>query len=295
LKLTRRVLGYLIIAFLLSVIAYSLVKSWREMDVSQFTFDARYLAASFIPHAVGLALAALGWGLIIRRLDCESSLLKSAKIYYYANVPKNLPGTFWYIIGRVYLHEREGVTKTISTIAIALELVLSILASAVVYMVCLLLRPGSSVIDWRYIFLVFLGGAALLHPAVFNRGVNRLINLLSRQQGIKVTLRFQDICLWLALYIVIIGIGGGVLFLLVNAVYPTSLDRLPLITRAWAISVILSSLAFWIPVRLGIRDGILVVALSAFLPISAAVLIALLWRVWIALGEIFWALVATRF
>jgi hypothetical protein len=284
----------LIIAFLLSFIAYGLVRSWREIDLSQFTFDARYLAASFIPHAVGLALAALGWGLIVHRLDCQSSLLKSAKIYYYTNVPKNLPGTFWYIVGRIYLHEREGLTKTITTVAVALELALISLASVVVYMVCLLLQPSSPAIDWRYIFLLFLGGVTLLHPAVFNRGINRLIKLLGRQQGMKVTLRLQDICLWLALYIVIIGIGGGALFLLANAVYPTSLDSLPLITRAWAVSVILSSLVFWMPARFGVRDGILIVALNSFLPISAALLIALLWRIWITLGEIFWALAATR-
>ena len=191
-------------AFLLSVIAYGLVKSWREIDLSQFTFDARYLAASFIPHAVGLALAALGWGLIVRRLDCESSLLKSAKIYYYANVPKNLPGTFWYIIGRVYLHEREGVTKTIITIAVGLELVLIVLASAVVYMICLVLQPGSSLIDWRYVLLLFAGGTILLHPAVFSRLSNWLISLLSRQQETQINLRFQDIFLWLALYVAII-------------------------------------------------------------------------------------------
>jgi hypothetical protein len=80
----------------------------------------------------------------------------------------------------------------------------------------------------------------------------------------------------------------------VNAVYPAAVGTFPLITRAWAISVILSSLVFWLPGHLGIRDGILVMALGSFLPISAALVIALLWRVWMAIDELLWALIATR-
>jgi hypothetical protein len=281
-------------ALLVSVIAYSLLKSWRQIDLSSFNLDARYLFASLVPHAVGMALAALGWGLIVRQLDRGSSLLKSAKIYYYTNVPKNLPGTVWYILGRVYLHEKEGLGKTVTTVAVVLETIVILLASALVYMVCLIFQPGSAVVDWRYILLLFLAGAVLLHPTVFNKAVNYVIRKLGQPGSASVSLRFRDIGLWLALYAVVIGIGGGALFLLVNAVYPAAVGTFLLITRAWAISVILSSLVFWLPGHLGIRDGILVVALNSFLPISAALVIALLWRVWMAIDELVWALVATR-
>jgi hypothetical protein len=294
LKLNRRVLGYGIAALLFGVIAYSLFKSWRQIDLSSFSLDARYLFASLVPHAIGMALAALGWGLIIRRLDSGSRLLESAKIYYYTNVPKNLPGTVWYIFGRVYLHERKGLPKTIATVAVVLETVVILLASALVYMVCLILQPGSAVVDWSYILLLFLAGATLLHPTVFNRVVNYVIHRLGQPGLAGVRLRFQDIGSWLVLYVVVIGIGGGALFLLVNAVYPAPVGTFLLITRAWAISVILSSLVFWLPGHLGIRDGILVVALNSFLPISTALVIALLWRVWMAIDELVWALVATR-
>lgn len=293
-KRSRQVLGYAIAALLFGVIAYSLFKSWRQIDLSEFELDATYLFASLVPHAAGMALAALSWGLIVRRLDSGSSLLKSAKIYYYTNVPKNLPGTVWYILGRVYLHEKEGLPKTVTSVAVALETILILLASALVYMVCLMLQPGSAVVDWWYILLLLLAGAVLLHPTVFNRGVNWVLRKLGQAGAASVSLQFRDIGLWMVLYVVVIAIGGAALFLLVNAVYPAAVGTFPLITRAWAISVILSSLVFWLPGHLGIRDGILVVALNSFLPISAALVIALLWRVWMAIDELLWALVATR-
>ena len=293
-KLDKKVLGYGIAALLFCFIGYSLVKSWRQIDLSSFNLDARYLFASLVPHAVGMALAALGWGLIVRQLDPGASLLKSAKIYYYTNVPKNLPGTVWYILGRVYLHEKEGVTKTAATVAVVLETVVIFLASALVYMVCLIFQPGAAVVDWRYILLMLVAGATLLHPAIFGRAVNYVIHRLGQEAAAHVHLRFRDIGLWLVLYVVVIVIGGGALFLLVNAVYPAAVGTFLWITRAWAISVILSSLVFWLPGHLGIRDGILVMALGSFLPISAALVIALLWRVWMALDELAWALIATR-
>lgn len=284
----------MIAALIFGVIAYSLFKSWRQIDLSSLDLDARYLFASLVPHAVGMALAALSWGLIVRRLDSGSNLLKSAKIYYYTNVPKNLPGTVWYIFGRVYLHEKEGLTKAVTTVAVVLEMILIILASALVYMVCLISQPGSAVVDWRYILLLLIAGAACLHPTVFNKVVNYVIGKLGEQRSANVSLQFRDIGLWLVLYVVVIAIGGAALFLLVNAVYPAAVGTFPLITRAWAISVILSSLVFWLPGHLGIRDGILVMALGSFLPISAALVIALLWRVWMAIDELLWALIATR-
>jgi hypothetical protein len=283
-----------IAAVIFGVIAYSLFKSWRQVDLSSLTLDARYLFASLVPHAVGMALAALGWGLIVQRLDSESSLLQSAKIYYYTNVPKNLPGTVWYLFGRVYLHEKEGLTKTITTVAMVLEMIVILLASALVYMVCLMLQPGSGVVDWRYILLLLVAGAVVLHPAVFNQVVNWVLNKLGQPGVANVRMQFRDIGLWLVVYVVVIAIGGAALFLLVNAVYPVAVGTFPLITRAWAISVILSSLVFWLPGHLGIRDGILVMALGSFVPVSTALVIALLWRVWMALDELLWALIATR-
>lgn len=293
-KPSRRVIGYAIAALIFGFIAYSLFKSWRRIDLSSFTLDAKFLFASLVPHAFGMALAALGWGLIVRRLDSGSSLLQSAKIYYYTNVPKNLPGTVWYMFGRVYLHEKEGLNKTVASVALVLEMVLILLASALVYMACLMLQPGSGVVDWRYILLLLLAGAALLHPRVFNRVVNWVLSKLNQPGVVDASLQFRDTGLWLVLYVVVIAIGGAALFLLVNAVYPAAVGTFPLITRAWAISVILSSLVFWLPGHLGIRDGILVMALSSFLPMSAALVIALLWRVWMALDELLWAAIATR-
>jgi hypothetical protein len=294
LRRVTQVLGYATVALLVGVIGYSLFKSWRQIDLSSFSLDARYLLAPVVPHAVGLALAALAWGLIIRQLNPGSSLLKSAKIYYYTNVPKNLPGTVWYILGRVYLHEKEGLAKAVTTVAVVLETLLSLLASALVYMACLALRPGSSVVDWRYVVVIFLAGAALLHPAIFNRVVNYLITLLGQQDSTRVQLRIQDIGLWLALYVVIVGLASVALFLLVNAVYPVPADTFPLIASAWAISIIGSNLAFWLPAHSGIRDGILVVALNSFLPVSAALVIAVVWRLWTTVDELLWAAIATR-
>lgn len=293
-KPSRRVLGYAIAALIFGFIAYSLFKSWRQIDLSSFTLDARYLFASLVPHALGMALAALGWGLIVQRLDSGSSLRKSAKIYYLTNVPKNLPGTVWYMVGRVYLHEKEGLNKTAASVALVLEMVLILLASALVYMACLMLQPGSGVVDWRYILVLLAGGAVLLHPGVFGRVVSWVLVKLNQPDAANVSLRFRDIGLWLVLYVVVIAIGGVALFLLANAVYPVAMGAFALITRAWAISVILSSLVFWLPGHLGIRDGILVMALSSFLPMPAGVVIALLWRVWMALDEMLWAAIATR-
>jgi hypothetical protein len=287
-----KVIGYILTVLLFGLILFQLARNWQNVEWATYRLDFRYLLVSMIPHAFGLALGSIGWALIVRQISQKADFWCSVRIYYITNIGKNLPGSIWYVVGRVYLHKQDGTSNTATTIAAVLELALAALAGVVVYVIGLLITPEEPVIGREYLIVLLIVGGMLLYPPVFNRLANTTIRWLAHTSKTTVDVTWLNIMGWMGLYLIITFIGGIILFLVGNAVYPMAWKSLPVIAGAWGISVAIAGLTFWMPTNFGIRDGILVVALSAVMPISAALVVAVVWRVWVVLSELLWALVA---
>ena len=76
--------------------------------------------------------------------------------------------------------------------------------------------------------------------------------------------------------------------------YHIDLSQTVILCGIFAISVIAGIVSFFVPAGLGVREGILSYLLSLFIPISAAILISLVMRVWIASGELVCFLIALK-
>jgi hypothetical protein len=285
-------IGYAMAILVGSLLLLGLIQNWKHINWSNYRLDARYLIISLIPHALGLGLGGLGWALIVQRMDSGQDLWRSFHIYFLSNVGRNLPGGVWHIAGRIYLHKRAGASRAVTAFATGVELVLAALAGAVVYVIGLLVRPGAPLVPRGVLIaLLFLGGV-ILYPPVFNKLTNWFVRRSVNENRAPVAVKISIVLGWVALYTVIIFIGGVVLFLLGNAIYPLDWRELPNVAGAWGISMAVSGLTFWIPIRIGIRDGVLVMALSAQMPFSAALVITAVWRIWIPMSEMFWAFIA---
>jgi hypothetical protein len=250
------------------------------------------LLLSLIPHALAFALGGVGWALIVKKIDASQSIRGSFRIYFLSSIGRNLPGGFWHIAGRVHLHKRAGGSGTATIVATGVELVLAVLAGTAIYAIAVLTNSVNSLIPRGWLIALLLVEAVLLWPPIFNRVVNWSIQHSTDEDVSSITVGAGTILQWIGLYLVILFMGGVVLCVVGNAVYPLEWQRLPGLAGAWGISMAVSGLTFWLPVRLGIRDGILAMALSEQMPLSAAVVIAALWRVWISVSEILWALLA---
>ncbi|HEC35769.1 MAG TPA: hypothetical protein ENI39_04450 [Anaerolineae bacterium] len=292
LECRRKVVGYALVILVVGLLFLGLIRNWRYVDWSVYRLDVRYLLLSLIPHALGLGLGGVVWALIVLKVESGQGFWRSFRIYFLSNIGRNLPGGIWHIAGRVYLYKRAGASKATAAVATGVELLLAVWAGAATYTTGLLLRPVQPLIprEWLIALLFLLG--ILLCPPVFNGLVNWFVSRSAGESKTPVAVGVCTILRWVVLYLIIIFVGGIVLFLVGNAIYPLDWEALPSVAGAWGISMAVGGLTFWIPVRIGIRDGILAVALSEQMPFSAAVIVAAMWRVWISISEVVWALVA---
>jgi hypothetical protein len=146
--------------------------------------------------------------------------------------------------------------------------------------------------DWR--LLVPGIGAVLVVGLLLWRWswVERLIGWLAARAGAEPNLRLRrrDLMILMGGYI-IAWIGGGcVLFMLGRGVVPLALDQLPFIIASWAGAGVVSVVAQFAVGNMGLRELALATLLNAALPLPAAVLISILFRLLLMIGEVSWSL-----
>ena len=93
-------------------------------------------------------------------------------------------------------------------------------------------------------------------------------------------------------YAVYWAVTGLAFAALVASIYPLAVADVPLVVAAYAAAYAAGFLALLTPAGLGVREGVLVVALAPVLPAGPALVVALLSRLWMMLVELAGAAVA---
>jgi hypothetical protein len=88
------------------------------------------------------------------------------------------------------------------------------------------------------------------------------------------------------------AVTGVAFATLVASLYPLAATDVPVVVAAYAAAYAVGFLALLTPAGLGVREGILVIALAPVLPAGPALVVALLSRLWMMLVELAGAAVA---
>jgi uncharacterized membrane protein YbhN (UPF0104 family) len=273
------IIGLALLAFLV----YKVVQLWDE--VAPYVWGGNYplLGLSMLILVWYFAVLALAWLLILKALGGSLGWAAGAVAYFYSNLMRYVPGTFWYIPGRVQLCRNHGVVAAKTSLSIILELCLTVLSA-------LLVGSGALVTALGGVTLVPLAGIAVillvgLRPAVFLRVVNAALRRMGREE-IALVLPYRQMLLLLSPYLgswVLYGFAFWVLLLFLRVPEPPSPWAAASIC---ALSWVAGFLILPIPQGVGVRDAVLAYLLSTYMPIGVASLAALVWRLCILLAEV---------
>jgi len=296
----RRALGLVVVGFPLLLLAGIIVGNWGQLTSYAWHLRPLPLVLSLALYVAGIGLAVLQWSLIMGRLAGVRSLRKNTKIYSFSTLAKRLPGTYWYVAGRMLLYDAEGVAKTATAAGAVLELAATILAGLLVYLFslpfCLSTYLAGLPAIWRSGYLGLLIGllvVVFLRPSLASAVLNRLTRSLGKQE-VSFTFGTRDTLTWLAIHVLGWVIGGIVMYLLVTAVQPFPWDGLPAIINITTAAGLVGLVAFIAPSGLGIKELTLAYLLSFYVPLPVAAVLSLLFRLWVIVGDFFWAVLAVR-
>ncbi|MGQ9491468.1 MAG: lysylphosphatidylglycerol synthase domain-containing protein [Anaerolineae bacterium] len=272
---------------LISLVALS-VREWEQIEGWLHHITAGLLLKIFAVYTGALVLAALTWYLIIRRLSGATDARIHLRVYCITNLARRLPGVLWHVVGRAVLYEQAGLSKTTTVLASGVEQVLIVLSGVLVYLVSLVVTSGTAQINIIWLIITMLAGILTVHP--------RLLGAILRRWGQQeaLSVRYQDLAVWLALCIITWIAGGYMAIIVVNSNQPLSLVEQVEIIGAWSLSGSITSLVTFLPAGLGVREVSLVVLLGPSIGWPFATFVAVILRLLITLFEIIWGAIAWR-
>ena len=294
----RRALRWGITVLVLGVVGYffatALWENWDAIAAEHLAFDWWWVAATIV-FAVAVPLTGLLWGRMVRVLDDDPSgrvtSIEAVAVRCASWLLKYIPGQVGSVVNKVVWAGKKGVSRTLVIITFVYENVFLQLASIVPSVIILLISLGPAIFGENATLLlipllVLIPLAAVAYKPFFHRVVSiparRALKrevpaeyFLSTGQSLRFFVEFLGPR-------ILNGIGFIMIAATVSEVGPG--EWLPF-AAAYVLAGAIGILAFFVPSGLGVREAIIVLILSQYVPVAEAVVISLLARLLSTIGD----------
>lgn len=254
----------------------TLYSAWYNRNaVLPYLANANYSSflLALLFYLAALPVVTLGWSLIMRSFAGPIGWSTHAVIYCVTQGARRLPGTVWYVGGRLVLYKRLGVSRVQVAIASGVELAVSVVSG---FLVGLALLPLGLRLPAPMIPVLIAGlviGILALHPSV----LAHLMHWIGRPMAKSAS--FKDTLAWLGAYAGMWLLSGGMVVQIVSVFQSLTVEETVYVIAAWAFSGAVGLLTVFLPTSLGATELAMAVLLSRIVPLPVAVAVSILIRI----------------
>jgi uncharacterized membrane protein YbhN (UPF0104 family) len=270
----------------------TLYNNLGQLGAYRWQLKPLFLILSFVLLQANLAVSVLVWKRILTLFGVNLPFSKSFKIMFVSAPGKYVPGKVWIYLSQIYLSQKAGIPKSVALFSMLLLFGGYVLAGVAIFIFSLFFWQGISWWLISTILLLSLTALGLLFtPGMLNLIMRAATFFSSKFKGSRtpdkliitggVSEIFQIIIILLADWLIF----GVAVYFLINSFYQIDLQHTVVLCGIFAVSVLAGIASFFVPAGLGVREGVQSYLLGLFIPLSAAVLISLVMRVWMILGE----------
>jgi len=259
---------------ILAVLAFALYQNRHQFQQASFSLDYPMAALALALWVGAYLLFAMGWTLVLRALGSPVGWWKASRVFFLSQGLKYIPGSVVYAFGRVYLAQEAGVRAIPAAIGLALE---SFLALGTAILVFLALLPLGLVQDLPTPLIAgaLVGVVAILVslPLVLGR-----LSAFYAHTG-PVDLSYTMLALLSGFYVIIWLVVGFACFASLKSLGSGFNLGFVQVLGIYALSWAAGLVAVFAPGGVGVRDGLLILFLSRFVPLPVAAMGAAVLRV----------------
>lgn len=288
----RRLLGSraLRTAFALVAVAlllYAVATSWPAIRPRLRSLSPGGLSLSLALVVAGLFASLLSWRAVVADLGSPLAVGTASRIFFLGQLGKYLPGSVWPVVAQMELGTDAAVPRRRSAAAALVIYAVNIFTGALVAALTLPIAAAGSTAWSPLSVLALPAGLVLLHPRVVNPLLNRGLRMLRREplehpltgRGLLAAGSWATtmwVCYGLHVLVLARDVGG------------TGVRLLPLAVGGFALAWVTGFLVVVAPAGAGAREAALVLALGGALTRSGALTVALVSRLLMTLGDLFW-------
>lgn len=279
--LYRKIISIIVISVVFYLIGRVAYREWDKISGYDWSPRPSWLLFSIITLFVAYLIGASGWILIVRMIGGRIRWTKGLSIYFFSMFGRYIPGGVWSALGRVYLCRLEGIPDSRSAMSVLLEQAYPVVSAGIVFVISLLFwsktLPIARMLPAVFLLPLFF---VFLHPKPFLKIVNPILSWFGKG-AINISLSFKNMMILTAYYASYWVVSGVALYFFIRAFYPFGWYYIPILSGLYALSFTAGYLTFLTPAGLGVREGVLTVLLSFFIPTPIAIGVALLSRLWL--------------
>ena len=282
----RAIAGAIAGAGVVVVLLVLVARQWEQIPKGTLRPNWCLVAVSFLLFRVAAFCSCLLWRAVLGAVGGHISIVQAYVVRTLAQLGRYIPGKVMVVAARAYLCAREGVSLRVATMSAVYDHALFIVSAAVV--VCIWLASGARVLPSSYRWVcggLTVVGLASLHPRIVTMALRLISRVVRRDLDVQ-PLRYRTM-LWLgAGYGAAWGVYGLAFYAFLRAFQPLPLGMVLDCTGILAVGLVAGLVFLIAPSGLGVREGLVTVLLSAYIPLEVAAAIALALRVLMTAGEL---------
>lgn len=263
---------------------YYLFQNWSMLRNYQWHFNIWLLLLSMVLLWIALLSTVYIYQLIFVELaGAKLNTLQTFRIINITNIGRYLPGKLWSVVGLIVYTSEYGINKKQTTLAVITNEVAG-KASGLILGICYFFFSDSLKGYLPAMIILLVGCMIVIHPWVLDKIINTGLRLF-KKETIEIEFGYFSILKFVLIFIISWLLHSVAFYVLVNSMAPIGSVNLikfaTIIPLCWVIGYIV----LLAPGGLGVREAMLVVMLSEFLPKEVALAIAIIQRVWFTVVE----------
>ncbi len=281
-----------VVALVVACVAFAIVKEAGHVGDINWRFQPGWLALCLAALLLFQFLHIELWRLIMRVLGREIEPRRARAIWSTTLLARYVPTSALMAVGRVALSEREGVPKRVTLASVVYELAFTVIASLALCVYLLWRLPAlddHAWVRWLATAATVLGIAAL-HPAIFHRFADYVFRRL-RRPPLPLSIPFGRVLELTVMYVVSFVVAGVAVLGMAHALHALPASDTYTAVASYGLGYVAGVIAFVIPGSLGAREAGVALGLSAALPWTVAVAVAIAVRLLQMGVELSWAAV----
>lgn len=278
------ILRYALLVAVIGFAVYYLVNQWSGVSRAIESISLLSLLVSFGLLLLGLAAGTMSWVTVLNGLGDKVTVPRAAQVMLVGQLGKYVPGSVWSYVMQMELGRQYGIARPRVFItglyAAGIGVVSSLLLGALALPVVI---QGHDELMWLFLLLPI--GLVCLHPTIMTWLASFVLKVF-RRAPLDHKVRFSTVGLAVLWSLVSYLLYGLHLWILVNSLVDPDFGTLVLMTGAVSLGFTVGLFAFVFPSGVGVREAILIGAMTLLLTVSQATAISLVSRLLFTVGDL---------
>ncbi|WP_158253274.1 lysylphosphatidylglycerol synthase domain-containing protein [Cryobacterium sp. N19] len=291
--LVLTVLRYVLLVAILGFAGYYLVSQWTGVAAALAEISWPSIVLSFLLVLAGLGAGTMSWVSVLNGLGPRIPIARAAQVMLVGQLGKYVPGSVWSYVMQMELGRQYGILRPRVLVAGLYAAGIGVVASLILGSMALpVVLRGHTQLLW--LFLLLPVGLFCLHPRIMTALASLVLRAFRRPPlEHKVTIRVVGKAVgWALLSYAMYGLH---LWILVNSLVDPDFGTLVLLTGAMSLGFTVGLFAFVFPSGVGVREAILVGAMTLLLTVPQASAMSLVSRLMFTAADLVAAGLAVLF